>query len=86
MFHLEALIWTIRADEEFRVFGDPYTFVCTVMKTGPKSCRIHGALARKEIPRGKEVAYARVLEEHLRRLGFTKITWERAGDLNDESA
>lgn len=84
MFHLEPLIWTVRADEEFKVFGDPYNWVCTVMKTGPTSCRIHGGLARKDIPRSKEVRYARALVEHLKQLGFETITWERASDIKDD--
>lgn len=79
MIHLEPMIWTLRAAENFKNYGDDFDFVCTVTKIGPKACRITGALGK--IPKEKEVKYARAVMAELAKLGFIEVVWERAKDL-----
>lgn len=79
MFHLEPLIWSLRGSKNFKKFGDDFTFVCTITKTGLQSCRITAACSK--IREDDLTKYARMLLKELNRMGFLYVDWERPKDI-----
>lgn len=66
-------VWIIRAGEEHRKFGDPYSFACVLLKEEDcykikAACGVFGFKTLKSI------------EVLLRGHGLTPVTWERLGE------
>lgn len=74
MVTIEPIVFTIRIGEENLKMGDPYTTVCTCIKTGPETARITamvGILSTKQ---------AILVYKELKKLGFQEVIWERRKD------
>lgn len=71
--HVEWIVGVIRAGPEFKDFGDPYEFSCTVLRRGD-TCEIIGASGT--ITPG----VVRAVREALHTAGVTKAHWERIKD------
>ena len=69
--HVEWIVGVIRAGPEFKDFGDPYEFSCTVIRRGD-TCEIIGASGRM-FP-GLRVQLRKLLDEQ----GIKHCVWDRA--------
>lgn len=69
--HVEWIIGVLRAGPEFKDFGDPYEFSCSVIRRGD-SCEIVGASGKLTMP------IYRAIRETLEAEGIKVATWERS--------
>lgn len=69
--HVEMVTGVIRAGPEFKNFGDPYEFACTIIVSG-STCEIRGASGKFTM------ATYRAVKEALEAIGITEAHWERA--------
>lgn len=68
--HAEWIVGVIRAGPEFKDFGDPYEFSCTVLRRGD-TCEIIGASGKLTM------ATYRALREMLEGHGIKVAVWDR---------
>ena len=69
--HVEWIVGVVRAGPEFKDFGDPYEFSCTVIRRGDE-CEIIGASGKFTITNYKAV------REALESAGIKAAHWERS--------
>jgi hypothetical protein len=71
MITLDAIVFTLRGGDEHLKYGDPYSVVCTAVKTSPTSARITGCVGKLTI------AIVKDMKAKFKELGIDEITWER---------
>lgn len=69
--HVEWIAGVIRAGPEFKDFGDPYEFSCTVLRRGD-TCEIIGASGKLTME-----TY-RAVRTMLSETGIKRVIWDRA--------
>ena len=69
--HVEWIVGVVRAGPEFKDFGGPYEFSCTVIRRGDE-CEIIGASGKFTF------STYRAVKEALEAIGITEAHWERA--------
>ena len=71
MVTIEPIVFTIRIGENNHSFGDPYTSVCTAVKTAPDTVRITAMVG------GVTLKQAIQISKMLKEMGLKNILWER---------